>query len=79
MSKKKWRKRAEFDVSGPLVEYGESDGPPCRWPTGMTRQGAASVQGSEQQCDDHKYLGRRYLETEGLYNNVEGEAIGDMT
>ena len=63
----------------PLVAYGEGTGPPLRWPSYRLPRGSASVQQPEQQCDDDTYLETLWQEPEGLYNNVEGEAIGDFT
>ncbi len=74
--KKKWRKRAKFDVEGPLVSYGESIGSPLQWGAFQTREGAANNDGSFQQCDDEEYLSLRWRDVSGLGHNTEGEAIG---
>jgi hypothetical protein len=62
-----------------LVAYGESTGPPLRWPDGFGHRRGASVQGTDQCCDNDLYLEERTLYLDGLYCNVEGEAIGDFT
>lgn len=66
------------DDDAPLVSYGESVGPPTSWHSTRTRSGRADNAGSSQQCDDDSALETSYLYVDGLYSNVEGEAIGDF-